>query len=219
MIAPTFGTQPYPFTPEAPPIHITPSKCRPFRVDCCEVLSLFVVPQVGHMSMFGSYFWNSARGEWLLAEVCRMRATRPARIHGVSCVEIAQDRWTPEAGWRLDIDDRCYYRVTPTGVQWIAQFHTGCEDDPDPGSLVLHTFEDERSEGQLLAQRPFRPPACYLYRLNEEDVDPVISRSELEDRLVTRPDLLLDVLDHDRPLSVHEGNAAHGEIGGPVLDL
>jgi hypothetical protein len=121
-----------PFPLRRPDIIITPSRARPFGVDCRELPGFFVIPEVGRRSLWATY----DPPDWTLTEVTEMHARRPACIHNLECVEVEAREWTPDPGW-TPVEWLHYARLTPEKVQWLAV--SKLVDD----KRTLHTFLDE----------------------------------------------------------------------------
>jgi hypothetical protein len=112
---------PHPFPIVRPEITIKPSRAKPFAVDWREVPGWFGLPEVGDCTHWCTY----DPPDWRLTGATCMRGIRPARIHGVECVEIAADGWT------------MFARATDNAIQWIGNLRI------EDGKRCLYTFLDE----------------------------------------------------------------------------
>ena len=141
------GSKEQPFPLVRPSVRISPSRAKPFAVDCRESWRLLIEPRVGVSSLVGVYHASiEAPAEWVLWQVSHRRIERPAAIHDVEGVEILADRWDPEAGWQLDIPTRWFFGLTETHVQWLGELSTECTCH-GPAFQVLHTFLDPEEGG------------------------------------------------------------------------
>ena len=105
----------HPFPPKRPKIVVTPSRAKPFAVDCRELRWWFGRPVVGERTLWATYDGP----DWRLTGVTEMLALRPARVNDVAGVEIQVNEWSPETGWQADWR-RMFGRLTETSVQWVA---------------------------------------------------------------------------------------------------
>ena len=136
------GSKTQPFPRRRPTVTITPSRAKPFTVDCGESWRLLIVPEVGRDSRSATYTADPAHPrQWLLWEVSHHRVERPAAIHGIEGVEVLADRWCRETGWVRDIPTRWFVRLTSTHFQWLGELSTECSCH-GPEFQVLHTFLD-----------------------------------------------------------------------------
>ena len=122
----------HPFPTIRPEISIKPSRAKPFAVDWKEVPGWFGLPEVGDCTLWSIY----DPPEWRLTGVTRMRGVRPARIHGVECVEIAVDDCEPNGDWQPDTW-MMFARPTKEAIQWIGNLRIV------DGKRRLYTFLDE----------------------------------------------------------------------------
>jgi len=136
---PKAGSKRQPFPNRRPRIEITPSRAKPFAVDCREDRWSFIVPDVGQHVWWAAY--DDRDGVWTVTSVSLSMAARPARIHDVMGVEIIAHEWEPDTGWSDNTDSRRYTGLTPEAVLSLGELHTGCGDPYDP-TRTLHTFHD-----------------------------------------------------------------------------
>ena len=117
------------FPARGPEIEIAPLDVEPFPVDCRELWSWFVVPQLGERAVWATYDAPS----WGLTGVTELHAARPARVHDVKGVEIEVAEWEPDGSrdWTM------YGRVTDVFVEWLATVTS------DGGERVVYTFLEE----------------------------------------------------------------------------
>ena len=119
------------FPKALPPITITPSRAKPFAVDCREIA--FVVPEVGQVASWASY--DSPVD--VLTEVTEVRAARGAEVHGQPCIEIEMRDWTPADGWQPSLHT-FYARLTEATTQFLAVVSLD-----DAGRRRVRTFLDD----------------------------------------------------------------------------
>ena len=105
------------FPARRPEITITPSRAKPFAVDCRELPSWFLIPEIGERTTWVIY--NPP--DWRLTNLTDLRVVRPATIHGVDCVEIElrDDDWEEDEGW-VHSEWTMYGRVAEDRVGWLA---------------------------------------------------------------------------------------------------
>ena len=89
------GGKDQPFPQQRPEIAVRQLDGEPFAVDCPELRWWLVVPRLGEEALQAKY--KAADGA--LAEINRMRAVRPAEVHGLEGVEVEIDAWD-EGQWR-----------------------------------------------------------------------------------------------------------------------
>jgi RNA polymerase sigma factor (sigma-70 family) len=97
-----------------PEIKITETDETPFTVDCQELCSWSIIPQVGEQASTADY---SLPG-WKLDEVSTLRALRPGSVHHVEGVEIEMRVWKPASGWQRP--GTIYARLTDEKVEYLA---------------------------------------------------------------------------------------------------
>ena len=119
------------FPKALPPITITPSRAKPFAVDCREIA--FVVPEVGQVASWASY--DSPVD--VLTEVTEVRAARGAEVHGQPCIEIEMRDWTPADGWQPSLHT-FYARLTEATTQFLAVVSLD-----ESGRRRMRTYLDE----------------------------------------------------------------------------
>ena len=137
-----------------PQITVTPSRAKPFAVDCQEIA--FVLPEVGQLAHWASY--DSPADE--LTEVTEARAARLAEVHGQPCLEIEMRDWTSADGWQPSLHT-FYARVTEATTQFLAVVSLD-----ESGLRRVRTFLDEdfdedwpeaprviQDTGQLIAEK------------------------------------------------------------------
>jgi len=132
-----------PFPAKRPEIVITPSRAKPFAVDCRELRWWSGRPIVGDRTLWAIY----EGPDWPLDEVTEMLALRPARVNDVKGVEIQVNDWSAERGWETDWR-RMFGRLTETSVQWLATWQVR-EDES-----VLDTFLEEGFEQDWGGEEP-----------------------------------------------------------------
>ena len=123
---------PHPFPMVRPEITIKPSRARPFQVDLRETVWWFAIPEVGDCTLWSIY----DPPDWRLTSFTRMRGVREASVHGVECIELGVDEWTPEDGWQADAWIM-FARLTETAAQWLGNLRVV------DGRRRLYTFLDE----------------------------------------------------------------------------
>ncbi|NKB70716.1 MAG: sigma-70 family RNA polymerase sigma factor [Candidatus Latescibacteria bacterium] len=105
-----------PFPLERPPIAIEEMEIEPFAVDCPELRWWLVVPRLGEEALQARY----SAPDWQLGEVNRMRAVRPAEVHGLEGVEVDVEQWDGEDGqWRTAGWSMCA-RENEEEIQYLA---------------------------------------------------------------------------------------------------
>jgi len=129
------GSKAQSFPVRRPSIVITPSRAKPFAIDCRELPSFGIIPEVGQRA---SLAWYDPP-QWKITNVTEMHAVRAALVHDVEGVEIQTNEWEPETGWRPD--RTMYGRLTDKTAQWLAMDYR-LEDD----TRRLYTFLDEGFE-------------------------------------------------------------------------
>ncbi len=127
-----------PFPRVRPEIAITPSRAKPFAVDCRELRWWPGVPEFGERAFLAFY---DPPG-WMLHNVMRSHTVRPARVHEMDCVEIETDDWEPETGWMLG-KWTSFVRLTDDMQEWLATSRLV------DGRRVLHTFLDDGFDEDL----------------------------------------------------------------------
>ena len=121
-----------PFPAKRPEIVITPSRAKPFAVDCRELRWWFNRPMVGERTLWATYDGP----DWHVTSVNELLALRPARVNDVAGVETQANVWAPETGWRMDYL-RMFGRLTDKAVQVLATLKV------TDGECVLDTFLEE----------------------------------------------------------------------------
>jgi hypothetical protein len=124
-----------PFLLHRPEIVITPSRAKPFSVDCRELPSWACIPEVGKRTLLA--FYNPPA--WKLTNVMEVDAVRPARIHDTDGVEMEVNDWEPQKGWTRG-SWMVYARLTEKTVQWLATYRVVND------RRILYTFLDEGFE-------------------------------------------------------------------------
>jgi hypothetical protein len=117
-----------------PDIRITPSRAKPFAVDCRELRWWSIVPEVGFR---GATAWYDPP-DWNLTSVQETHALRTACVHEVDCVEIeVVERQVSASPTRGPAEWLMYGRLTEQKAQWLATLRL-TED-----RRVLYTFLDD----------------------------------------------------------------------------
>jgi hypothetical protein len=135
MADPPISSRNHPFPPLRPEVTIRESDSRIDAIDCRELRWWFAIPQVGDHTLWANYEIDT--GE--LSHVTSLRATTPAKIHGIECVELQVDEWSADPCWPTSIRF-VYGAIEPEQVRWIAVVS---END---GTKVLSTFADDGFE-------------------------------------------------------------------------
>ena len=104
------------FPLQRPEIAIRKLDMEPFAVDCPELRWWLVVPRLGEEAEQATY----KAPDWRLGEVNRLRAVRPAQVHGLEGVEVEVEEWSEEAGnWRNAGWSMCA-RESEEEIQYLA---------------------------------------------------------------------------------------------------
>ena len=187
-----------PFPAKRPEIVITPSRAKPFTVDCRELRWWFGRPIVGERTMWAVYLGP----DWRHISVDELVALRPARVNDVAGVESQINIWTPKTGWELD-EGRVFGRLTKSTVQVLAGL--GIDD----GECVIDTFLEEgfgrnwgceyprklEDRGQFVLGRD----GTYTTRAALRDKPGAIGAGMFRVRIGSRAFTCLRVLDTDGP--------------------
>ena len=132
MKRPMIGSTGQPFPLTRPEVSVTPSRARPFAVDCRCLASFGVGLDVG---ADGWMAWYDPP-DWRLTSVSYMQTLRPAEIHGLDGVEIQMLEWEPSAPrWQEGYTH--YARLTDSSFQCLAITHIR------DGKRIVYTFLDE----------------------------------------------------------------------------
>jgi len=132
MKPPKIGSAKQPFPTTRPEIAVTPSRARPFALDCCRLPGWGVALGVGAANWMSWY----DPPDWQLTSVSYQRAARGAEVHGLDCVEIEMLDWEPpRARWKTGYTH--FARVTEGKFEWLAVSHVR------EGKRILYTFLDE----------------------------------------------------------------------------
>ena len=117
-----------------PQIVITPSRAKPFAVDCRELPGWFCIPQLGERCVWSTY----DPPDWRITGFTRIEVVRPARVHDIEGVEIEEESidWEPQKGW-TKMSWQIFARLTEKTVGWL-----GTSRIVD-GKRILNTFLDE----------------------------------------------------------------------------
>lgn len=115
-----------------PDIVITKSSTKPFDVDLKEMRWWFAIPEVGKKAYWTIY----DQPEWKLTEVSEMNAVCEAQIHDTDCVEVTENDWSPDEGWKYGTWT-IYGKITDDEVRWIATSHVV------NGKKIFKTYLDE----------------------------------------------------------------------------
>ena len=187
-----------PFPAKRPEIVITPSRAKPFAVDCRELRWWSGRPIVGERTLWASY----DAPDWRLTSATEMLAVRPARVNDVAGVEFQVNDWSPETGWEVDWR-RMFGRLTDTSVQWLAMLKV--QDD----ECVLDTFGDEGFEHDWRGEEPrkledrsryiLRRDGTYATRAGLRNKPGAIGAGVFRVRIGSRAFTCLRVLDTDGP--------------------
>ncbi|MFO7900171.1 MAG: hypothetical protein R6V58_14070 [Planctomycetota bacterium] len=131
---------PPPFPRTRPGIVIGPSRAEPFAVECPELRWWFAVPAPGERTRWATY--DPPTGG--LSGASDLRAVRPARVHGVDCVEIEVRDWEPKAGgaapWRM------FARLTETTAGWLATLKLDEDGTRELFTCLDEGFDDDWGE-------------------------------------------------------------------------
>ena len=93
----------YPFPLIRPNVEIAKSQATIDEIDCVELRWWFGIPRLGDHTMWASYDADTLELAW----VTDMKASTPARIHGMDCVEVRVSEWSVESG--LEVDNHVFY--------------------------------------------------------------------------------------------------------------
>ncbi len=132
MKPPPIGSTAQPFPTVRPRITVSPSRAKPFKLDCRSITGWGVGLDVGSTGWMSWY----DPPNWRLTSVSFLHAARPAEVHGIAGVEIETLDWEPP-GRRWRPGRTHFVRLTETTVEWLAQLFIR------DGRRVLYTFLDE----------------------------------------------------------------------------
>lgn len=119
-----------------PPYTITPSDLPPFAVRWEEMMGWFIVPKIGETCAWAMYDMPERKR----TELCEMRVTGPAEVHGIEGVEIVSLETDPmecnSAGGQNPVERRFVAQLTDTHCRYLAESHT------ENGVKRYYTFLD-----------------------------------------------------------------------------
>lgn len=132
MNAPQIGSAEQPFPTTRPAVVVTPTNAAPFVLDDRLMPGFGIAPTVGAASWMSWY----DPPDWRLTSVSYMETARPAKVHGIECVEIPGLEWEPgEPGWREGPTH--FARLTDEAFEWLAFMQVRKSE------LILRTFLDD----------------------------------------------------------------------------
>ena len=121
----------HPFPHQRPTVTITLDKANSFVVNCPELRSWFIIPELGHRSLYANYDAT----DWKLSEVYDLTSVRSARIHNREGVEIDVHCWKPNTGWFPTW--QMYGRLTKYQAEYLAVLQFNQEQ------RILYTYLDQ----------------------------------------------------------------------------
>jgi len=111
----------HPFPPKRPAVTITESTDRIYEVDCPELQWWFAVPRLGEHYQW--VFYDAVTQE--LDQVVDMRATGPATVKGIDCVEIRLEEITRDDDFPVTMDPGYMYAVLDDDrARWLSVIMT-----------------------------------------------------------------------------------------------
>lgn len=107
----------HPFPSQRPPVSIKESKDRIYEVDCPELQWWFAVPRLGEHCQWASYDAVTQQ----LNDVTDMRASGPATVKGIDCVEIRLEELTRDDDFPVSLDPGYMYAVLDDDrARWLS---------------------------------------------------------------------------------------------------
>ena len=131
------GEAGHPFPQRRPEIALRELDIEPFAVESPELRWWMVVPRLGEEAVQATY----KAPDWRLNAVSRMRAVRPAQVHGLEGVEVEVEEWDGDAGAWSNAGWSMCARESGEEIQYLATI--GRQE----GRISLNTFLNQGYNG------------------------------------------------------------------------
>ena len=132
MNAPEVGSAEQPFPTTRPEIVVTPTDAAPFVLDDRRMPGFAIEATVGAANWMGWY----DPPDWQLTSASYMKTARPAKVHGIECLEFQGLDWeASECRWKEGPTH--FARLTDETFEWLAFVQIR------KGERILRTFLDD----------------------------------------------------------------------------
>lgn len=131
-----------PFPLQLPHIEITPTDTPPFEVDFKEMHWWFAIPEVGDHVLWAQY-----EPDLRLSDYTELKALRPAKVHGIDCVELAAMVYDHAEDPVRAYPWMFFSRLTEDRVQYLATLSLYRKDLRELRTMLDEGFDKDWGDG------------------------------------------------------------------------